>query len=244
MASKIAEAAAKIGDATLYLGDCLEILPTLGKVDAVVTDPPWPGVSAAVQIAGRDRAEDLFADVCKALPPVNRIAIQLGCDVDPRFLGPVPLPFFRVCWLDVSRPNYKGRLLDGATPAYYFGAPPPVRPGAFVIPGMYRDHSSLGKEADHPCPRKVGQVSFIVSWWTAQTDMVLDPFMGSGTTGVACAQLGRRFLGIEIEPRYFDIACKRIEDAQRQGKLFEPQPEPVQASLPGRILIQGASDAD
>jgi len=63
-------------------------------------------------------------------------------------------------------------------------------------------------------------------------ETVLDPFMGSGTTGVACAQLGRRkFVGIEIEPRYFDIACKRIEDAQRQGKLFEPQPKAEQVDL-------------
>jgi len=61
--------------------------------------------------------------------------------------------------------------------------------------------------------------------------VALDPFMGSGTTGVACAQLGRRFIGIEIEPRYFEIACRRIEDAQRQGKLFEAAPEPEQASL-------------
>jgi DNA modification methylase len=56
--------------------------------------------------------------------------------------------------------------------------------------------------------------------------------MGSGTTGVACAQLGRKFIGIEIEPRYFDIACRRIDDAYRQGKLFEePKAKPEQLTL-------------
>ena len=56
--------------------------------------------------------------------------------------------------------------------------------------------------------------------------VILDPFMGSGTTGVACARLGRRFIGIEIEPKYFDIACKRISDAYKQDDLFIKQPEP------------------
>jgi DNA modification methylase len=65
-------------------------------------------------------------------------------------------------------------------------------------------------------------------------DTVLDPFMGSGTTGVACVKLGRKFIGIEIEPRYFDIACKRIEDAYKQGDMFrEPAPRPVQMPLVG-----------
>jgi len=56
--------------------------------------------------------------------------------------------------------------------------------------------------------------------WTKGNDTILDPFMGSGTTGVACANLGRKFIGIEIEPKYFDIACERIENAQRQERLF------------------------
>jgi hypothetical protein len=148
------------------------------------------------------------------------MAVQIGCDSDPRFLAPIPLPFFRLCWLDMSRPNYKGRLLDGATPAYFFGDPPPVKPGQFLIPGMFRDHSTTGKEADHPCPRKIAHVNWQVHWWTSDTDTILDPFMGSGTTGVACARLGRKFIGIEIVPKYFDIACNRIRQEYDQLKLF------------------------
>ena len=63
-------------------------------------------------------------------------------------------------------------------------------------------------------------------------ETILDPFMGSGTTGVACANLGRKFIGIEIEPKYFDIACRRIEDAYKQPRLFdEPKPQPVPQEL-------------
>jgi DNA modification methylase len=69
----------------------------------------------------------------------------------------------------------------------------------------------------------------IVRWTEG---VVLDPFMGSGTTGVACIKLGRRFIGIEIEPKYFDIACRRIEEAWKQPRLFEePRPKPQQAAL-------------
>lgn len=76
-----------------------------------------------------------------------------------------------------------------------------------------------GKE--HPTQKPVQ----LMTWCVQKTegDLILDPFMGSGTTGVACARLGRRFIGIEIEPRYFDIACRRIEQAQRQPDLFVPR---------------------
>lgn len=119
---------------TIYCGDCREILPA-AAADTLCTDPVWPG--ASVKLAGREAPEALLRDALDlAHPSVCRLAIQLGCDSDPRFLMAVPArwEFFRLCWLDVSRPNYKGRLLDGATPAYLFGLPPPSRPGAHVIP--------------------------------------------------------------------------------------------------------------
>ena len=62
-------------------------------------------------------------------------------------------------------------------------------------------------------------------------ETILDPYMGSGTTGVACARLGRRFIGIEIEEKYFEIACRRIEDAQRQGRLFDQSPPKAEQLL-------------
>lgn len=77
-----------------------------------------------------------------------------------------------------------------------------------------------GEAGGHPAPMPYQMATDHIETWTIQGDVVLDPFMGSGTTGVACAKLGRKFIGVEIDPKYFDTACKRIEDAQRQGDFF------------------------
>ncbi len=198
------------GQCVIYHGDCREILPSI-QADMIITDPVWPNAKA--DLAGRADPHGLLRDMLTLAPAeVRRLAIQLGCDSDPRFLSAVPprWEFFRLCWLDVSRPNYKGRLLDGATPAYFFGEPPKVRPGARVIPGMFRDSSADGKYPGHPCPRKLNQVAWIVKWWTDLADVVLDPFLGSGTTLEAAKLHGHRAIGIEIEERYCEIAAKRL----------------------------------
>jgi DNA modification methylase len=104
------------------------------------------------------------------------------------------------------------------------------RDGAPPLSNIQRDVPPY--ERLHPNEKPVSLVARMINACTCQGGTVLDPFMGSGTTGVACAQLGRRFIGIEIEERYFQIACRRIEDAQRQGRLFEPQsPRPEQGKL-------------
>ena len=86
---------------------------------------------------------------------------------------------------------------------------------------------------EHPTQKPVGVMKWCLDQLPDEVEIVLDPFMGSGTTGVACAHLGRKFIGIEIEPKYFDIACRRIEEAQRQGQLFsETEPaRPEQKDL-------------
>ena len=175
---------------TIYHGDCRELLVNI-DADSVVTDPPWPGVA----LDWSEAATGLFSDCCHLIHTrvcPSRIAVQIGCDTDPRFLAPIRLDFFRVCWLDVARPHYKGRLLDGATPAYLYGEPPPSKEGGRVVPGMFRDSDSKGKQFDHPCPRKLGQVRWLVRWWTAPGDVVLDPFCGTGTTLVAAKDYGLR----------------------------------------------------
>ena len=75
-------------------------------------------------------------------------------------------------------------------------------------------------KGNHPCPKPESFMRWMVGKASLPDETVLDPFMGSGTTGVACMNLGRSFIGIEREPKYFDIACRRIEDAQRQGRLI------------------------
>ena len=87
-------------------------------------------------------------------------------------------------------------------------------------------------EKRHPCPRSLDAVAHVVEQWVKPDAVVIDPFMGSGTTGVACVNLGRKFIGIEKEPEYFDIACQRIQSAVNQPPLFnEKTPEPVQEAL-------------
>lgn len=90
--------------------------------------------------------------------------------------------------------------------------------------------SERGEVRVHPTQKPVAVMEWVLGFVKAHT--ILDPFMGSGTTGVACARLGRRFIGVEIEPRYFDTACRRIEEAYRQPRLFrEPAPKPVQEAM-------------
>lgn len=94
--------------------------------------------------------------------------------------------------------------------AFLFGEPPKSAPGQHVIPGRYIDSDSKGKQSDHPCPRKLNHVIWLVKWWSEEQDIILDPFMGSGTTLRAAKDLGRKAIGIEIEKRYCEIAAKRM----------------------------------
>ena len=193
---------------TIYHGDCREVLPDLAY-DTVVTDPVWPNATA--DLVGKDRPYELFAEMVE-LVDCNRMAVQLGSDSDPRFLASVPssFTFFRAVWLEYARASYRGRLLAGSDIAYLFGEPPPSRPGGRVIPGKAMDSFGRGKESDHPCPRSRYLVQWLTEKWSAPSDVVCDPFMGSGTTLVAAKNLGRRAIGIEIEEEYCEMAAERL----------------------------------
>jgi len=215
-----------IGDATLYLGDCLEILPTLDKVDAVVTDPPYgmafqsnhykgtggkPNANGHERLAGDDNSELLAA----ALSIEVTHSKYIFCRWDNlRDLGECPSSI--IAWV---KPNWSmgdlkhehGRQYEVIT--FYPGALhswPDKRPSDVVM------HGRSGNKR-HPTEKPVSLMQEVVSWTAGA---ILDPFMGSGTTGVACANLGRKFIGIEIEEKYFDIACERITAAYAQGRLF------------------------
>lgn len=220
----------KIGNATLYLGDCLEILPTLGPVDAVVTDPVWP--NAHPDLAGSDDPWRLFAAMIDMLPPCSRLLVWLGCQSDPRFLRAVPesFPFLRSMHLRRAVPSYNGRCLVNADIAYAFGEWPSSIERRRVLPGECVATSVPSLKVDHLCARNQHHAEWLVNYWSEEGLTVLDPFMGSGTTGVACARLARKFIGIEIEPRYFDIACERITREYEQIKLFPPD-EPKVSSV-------------
>jgi len=207
-----------IGGATLYLGDCREILPTLGKVDAVVTDPPY-GIGIAAN-------------------PVRQMHEKSDWDA----AAPGQEVF------DLIRAASREQIIWGGN---YFGLPPSQgflvwdkkQPQDFTLsmcemawmskqqPAKLWRQSVLSYEKSHPTQKPVPLIEWCLDF-LPDANTILDPFMGSGTTGVACAKLGRKFIGIEIEPKYFDIACRRIEQAYAQPDMFiQPAPKPTQEAM-------------
>lgn len=224
-----------IGDATLILGDCREILPTLGKVDAVVTDPPYgisfrsnrPVVRPKADAIINDDDTEALAWAC-SLQPVH--SAYVFCRWDN--ISDVPKPRSLVTWVknNWSMGDLTGEHARQTEVALFYPGPrhffPSGRPSDVVA-------APRTDNADHPTQKPVGLMLQVIRW----TDgLVVDPFMGSGTTGVAAIKLNRKFIGIEIEPKYFDIACRRIEEAWKQPRLFEePKAKPVQESLLGGL---------
>jgi len=233
-----------IGDATLYLGDCLDILPTLGKVDAVVTDPPY---GIGFKYLSHDDTPinygpwlwsiiDEAEKHCSPGSPVFVFQAMKNCRYFPEW-------FPRDFRIMAAIKNFVQMRAVAMQYAYdpvlvwWVGEAKPWSAGTANRDYFIADTASIisnpsNIERGHPCPRPVGQMEHIVGQWIQPGYICLDPFMGSGTTGVACANLGRKFIGIEIEPKYFDIACRRIEDAYKQPRLFEdPKPQPVPQEL-------------
>lgn len=245
-----------IGNATLYLGDCREILPTLPKVDAVITDPPYGTTQC-----GWD-AVIPFADMWAALEHVTAPGVPVvlfGSEPFSSFLRASNIRRFRYDWI-WDKPKGTGFLnakrqplrchelisvfSDG--PARYFPQKTRghQRKTTFRAKHLQTDvygemagdyhydsterypRSVLTFSSDtqnsslHPTQKPVALMQYLILTYTQPGEAVLDFTMGSGTTGVACAIEQREFIGIEREPKYFDIACRRIDDAQRQGRLI------------------------
>jgi site-specific DNA-methyltransferase (adenine-specific) len=208
-----------IGLATLYLGDCREVLPTLGKVDAVVTDPPYGILSPANSGKGsgggklKNRTLNTANTEWDVAPDATLIADVIAHGEEAIIWGGnyFALPPCRGVLVWDKRqpwPNFSAAELAWTTLD---------RPCA-----MFRLSSSLadkGENNEHPTVKPLELMKWCLSF-LFDAKSVLDPFMGSGTTGVAATQMRRSFIGVEREPRYFDIACRRIEEAQRQGDMF------------------------
>ena len=206
-----------IGDATLYLGDCLEILPTLEPVDAVVTDPPY-GMSFQSghrnekhERIANDGNGELFAAACNI--PVKH-SRYVFCRWDN--IGDAPRPKSCVTWVknNWSMGDLEHEHARQTEVALFWPGEEHYFPGKRPADVVSAQRTGNG---EHPTQKPVYLMEQFLGW-TCGT--VLDPFMGSGTTGVACANLGRKFIGIEIEEKYFDIACSRIDAAYAQGRLF------------------------
>jgi len=160
---------------------------------------------------------DLAPDMCK------RVVIVMRYDSDPRFLQAVPArwPFFRVVCLPYAVPGYNGRKLGGYEYAYCFGEPVGSAPGRRVVPGMGPSVTRPTEKSEHPCPRNIKHMRWLVNWWSDEGEMVCDPFMGIGTIPLACAQLGREAIGIELVEAYYRTARASMQEYQDNATLFE-----------------------
>lgn len=202
---------------TIYHGDCRQVMFALEHVDTIITDPVWP--NASKELVGHENPDRLFEQMCMNAPRgVQRLAVHLGCLSDPRILRHVDLmklPFFRVSRLRYAQPNYIGRTLNDGDVVYMFGTPPDPQHGTTCIPGECLDNStSKLDDIDHPSPRREKHVQWLCKWWTNPGDVVLDPFMGSGTTLKAAKRLGCRCIGIEIEERHCELAVRRLSQVE------------------------------
>jgi len=242
----------EIGDAVLYHGDCLEILPTLPKVDAVVTSPPYNTLNPSAKPSGLhaqrrtgvnkwmekqggyfdQRSEKEYQswqrevlDACLKIASIvwinHKTRYRDGVGIHPLHIYQAPL-FAEVIWdRGGSMALNCGRFAPSHEYWLAFGRPAQWDDSVNKLLSVWRIPPRDGKhnDNDHPCPYPEKVVIPIIKACVFSNACV-DPFMGSGTTGVACANLGRKFIGIEIERKYFDIACERIAAAQAQGRLF------------------------
>lgn len=231
-----------IGNATLYLGDCREILPTLPKVDAVITDPPY-GQAYKVNTLHKGGTRDSAVIQRNGATLLVRPNVHAEIDGDDAPFDPAHL-------LDVA-PDVliwgshkfgdrlpRGRTLvwdkvptgkvrsqgDGETAWTNVNPDGPLRIFRLLWDGLCvgtgaRHEVTAGQKRHHPMQKPEA----LMRWCIEQAGdpaSIIDPYMGSGSTGVAAIQMARTFVGIESVPAYFDIACRRVYDAQRQGRLI------------------------
>lgn len=211
-----------IGNATLYLGDCADVLPTLAKMDAVITDPPY-GMNLDTDFSGFStwgskgtKYEPIIGDD-KPFDPSPFISLAPVCIL------------WGAQWFCHALPISGGWLVfnkrgDGKPSEICFGDAElawcnrikSVRMYSQMWHGVAR-WSSEGRL--HPTQKPIGLMEWCIKQ-AGDPQTIFDPFMGSGTTGVAAMRMQRKFVGVELDPSYFETACQRIEDAQRQERLF------------------------
>lgn len=206
-------------DVTLYLGDCREILPTLQRVDVCITDPPygiahlWNG--GAGHGWGKARDEGVLRNEWDERPLDLQMLSLVRSSGEKQIIwggNYFELPPTR-CWLIWNKPERNFTLAEAEMAWTNIDAVVRVFDGPRSDPGR-----------EHPTQKPLGLMKWCIEKSKGQS--IIDPFMGSGTTGVAAVQLGRKFIGVEIEEHYFSIACKRIQAALDQPRMsFEP-PKP------------------
>ena len=219
-----------IGNAELWHGDCRNVLPLLGKVDACITDPPY-GVgfikkkstkvdTKKASVLYDDRPEMIKSLIDEVMPMILDAATRAVVFCGAAMLWNYPAPSALGCVFTPSGAGLCSWGFQCMHPILFYGKDIYLEDGKGSRPNSFRTEQPNREEIDHPCPKPVQWMEWAINRSARATDLVLDPFMGSGTTGVACMNLGRRFVGIEIDRHYFDIACERIARAQAQGRIF------------------------
>ena len=216
----------------LIQGDCREVLPTLGKVDAVVTDPPYgigfPYFSYDDTEEALIHLIDGFVPACRAI--ANRIIITPGVSNIFRY----PKPDWVAAWTWETTATFGFLGFSQWQPILFYGKDLPGFGSVNGVVKSDRIHFTGGSAKinksegeGHTCPKPLSFTQRLLLRFSSEGEIIVDPFMGSGTTGVAAVKLGRRFIGIEIEPKYFDIACRRISEALKQPDMFIERPAPA-----------------
>ncbi|MEE9499615.1 MAG: site-specific DNA-methyltransferase [Nitrospinaceae bacterium] len=219
----------QFGDASLILGDCLEVMGDLEPVDAVVTDPPYGiGFQYESHKDNIDGWKTLMNGAVPLMKSIARFVVLPCCQI-------VLLPWWYahhspdwlIAWHKGS-PGHRSKIgFNDWEPHVSWGRPEKPMHDYFSTVCGFDDNG-------HPCPKPLPWAEWLCKRAAKKHQTILDPFMGSGTTGVACMNLGRKFIGIEIEEKYFDIACRRIELAAIQERLpFEEKVKPKQESMEG-----------
>ncbi len=213
-----------IGDARLILGDCQEIMPELGKVDAVVTDPPY-GIGWKPRVNHQDQTwiDNVPFDPTPFLS-VGEYHLFWGGQYYAHLLPP------KEGWLTwVKRPIDFDFSNDNRTYSTTELAWRDWGKAKFICQvwdGGMRAGKIENRTFCHPSQKPIEVMEWCVGDVPKVAQTILDPYMGSGTTGVACVNLGRKFIGIEIDEDYFNIAVKRIRQAYNQGDLFIKRTNP------------------
>lgn len=242
-----------IGNATLYLGDCREVLPTLQRPDAIVSDPPYgqrlntnitgKGVTGRKPGAGREYRVPAAGNL-RSPPKVARI-FPVGIAGDDKPFDPAHLIEAADKWLLWGAHKFGHRLPqaralvwdkvptgkvrdqgDGEIAACSVNPDAAMRIYRLLWDGVCvgaaaRHEVTAGQQREHPTQKPESLMAWCLPFLKLHPDsLICDPYMGAGSTGMAAVKAGHRFVGIEIEVLYFDAACRRIEDAQRQGQLF------------------------
>jgi len=229
-----------IGNATLYLGDCLDLLPTLARVDAVITDPPyghgWSGIGErSTKVTNTPARGGVLWGERRVSPAI--VGHDQPFDPSPFLALEVPCLFWGANHYADKLPSSPAWLVwdkrEGTTSNYQSDcelAWCSVGGSARLFHHLWNglsmksgsDETKRVKGAQprlHPTQKPVALMRWCIEK-IKDAETIFDPYMGSGTTGVACRDLGRKFIGIEIERKYFDIACERLEAAHAQQRLF------------------------